>query len=87
MLMRMAHTRDAVLQYWGHRIKIARMEMDMSLNALAVKAGINGGNLSRIENGKQDAKPETRERIALALDREVIDLWAPTGSGRLARSA
>lgn len=44
---------------------------------LVVKTGINSGKISLVENGLIEAKPEEKEKLALALGVKIGDLWPP----------
>lgn len=49
------------------KLRRYRMTKGISLAAVAVAAGINGANVSRIETGQQTARPATARAIAQAL--------------------
>lgn len=72
----------------GQRIRKARKKQDLSLNRLARLAGIDAGNLSRMERGLQDASLAMKCRIATALALRVDELFPdPKTSGASADDA
>jgi len=58
----------------GKRVKIARIEQDLSQEALAEKAGLSIQFLSNIENAKSKASLATFVKIANALNLTIDDL-------------
>jgi transcriptional regulator with XRE-family HTH domain len=63
-------TRAAV----GKAVRHFRLERDETQEALAHKAGITVGHLSKIERGQANPTWETLEAIAAGLDISVSDL-------------
>lgn len=59
----------------GEAIRKARQEQDATLEKIALAAGTDAANLSRIERGKQGFTPEMLERIAKALKLPVSALY------------
>lgn len=55
-------------------IKKIRLEKGVSQKELAEKAGVSQPFIHDLENENRNAKPETMERIAAALDCSVDDL-------------
>jgi transcriptional regulator with XRE-family HTH domain len=55
----------------------------MSLEDIEKASGVQEATLSRIERGLQKPRPSTLQRIAKALDVEVVDLWTED-EGKLA---
>lgn len=51
-----------------------RNKRQLSVEALAAKAGVSPGLISLIENGKSGGSPETLEKLAAALDCEVGEM-------------
>lgn len=60
----------------GQEIRRRRKALGMTLEDLEALVGIDNGNLSRIERGKQGYTPETLEKIATALGCTVSELYA-----------
>lgn len=58
----------------GRRIKLLRRRAGMDQEELAYKCGMEFQNISRIENGRQNASILTLARIAKALEIRVKDL-------------
>ena len=54
----------------GARLRLARQRKVWSLEDLAGASGVVVATLSRLENGKQDARPSTIRKLATALDVE-----------------
>ncbi len=52
----------------GSRLRRARQRKVWSLEDLAASSGVMVATLSRLENGKQDARPSTIRKLAAALD-------------------
>lgn len=59
----------------GQAIRKARQERGITLEALALAAGTDAANLSRIERGKQGYSPDRIERIADALELPLSALY------------
>jgi transcriptional regulator with XRE-family HTH domain len=59
----------------GQIIRKARLERGITLEALALAAGTDAANLSRIERGKQGFSPDMIDRIAQALDLPLSILY------------
>ena len=57
-----------------HATRVWRQHRDLSVKALAEKAGIAPAYLSQIETGKRDGTLSTIKKIADALDVTVDDL-------------
>ena len=66
----MAHTRHA----HGPLVRALREAHGLTLIALATKAGMSTGQLSRIEHGHRRAPWEATQRLARALDVDAIYL-------------
>lgn len=49
-------------------LKDRRVELGLSLEALAKKSGVPKSTISRIELGKSEPSPATRKKLANALD-------------------
>lgn len=56
------------------RLKALRLEKKLTLQELAVKAGLNAATVSLIENGHRKAQLVTLHKLAGALDVPVQDL-------------
>ncbi len=67
---------DKGLKQIGERIRELRTARGLSVNDLAVKAGMKRPNLSRLEHGRHQPSLETLERIAEALGTSVAELVA-----------
>ncbi len=64
----------------GEAIKQLRLERGATQEDVALEAGTNAGNLSRIERCQQQPALELVEKIAAALDMTVADLYAYTAT-------
>ncbi|MFA7268083.1 MAG: helix-turn-helix transcriptional regulator [Sterolibacterium sp.] len=60
----------------GEAIRKTRQEQDATLEKIALAAGTDAANLSRIERGKQGFTPEMIEKIAKALKLPVSSLYS-----------
>lgn len=58
------------------RIKEILKENNLTIESLAEKAGVAYANVSKAINGKSNPSLETLEKIALALDAPIQDLFA-----------
>jgi len=68
---------------FGKRVRVLRKEAGLSQEELAAKADISVDFMSLIERGVNAPSFETLERLAKALDIEVVDLFNfGEGSGR-----
>ena len=52
----------------GARLRLARQRKVWTLEDLAQASGVMVATLSRLENGKQEARPSTIRKLAAALD-------------------
>jgi len=59
----------------GGEIKRRREELNMSQPQVAVRAGVAVSAVSQIENGRRSPNVSTLEKIAEALNTEVVDLF------------
>lgn len=59
----------------GAAIRKTRVDLGLKLEAVAMEAGFDAGNLSRIETGKQNPSMDRLEDIARALGVSVADLY------------
>ena len=66
----------------GCVIREIRLAKGLTLEELAYGAGTDGGNLSRIERGMQRCISELLERIAVALNVTVSELYLRAEAGR-----
>lgn len=64
----------------GEVIKQLRLERGATQEDVALEAGTNAGNLSRIERCQQQPALELVEKIAAALGMTVADLYAYTAA-------
>ncbi len=62
----------------GDAIRVRRLSKGATLEAIALEAGTNAGNLSRIERGKQRPTLELVEQIARALGTSVAEIYCET---------
>lgn len=60
----------------GEAIKQLRLAHGVTQEDVALEAGTNAGNLSRIERGQQQPSFDLVEKIAAALNTTVADLYA-----------
>jgi DNA-binding Xre family transcriptional regulator len=54
------------------KLKLARLREGLSLGEIAAKAGIDGGNLSKLENNADNVEMNTLERLADVLGYDVV---------------
>lgn len=66
----------------GSIVREIRQAKSLTLEEVAYAAGTDGGNLSRIERGRQRCIPELLERIAAALSVSVSELYLRAEAGR-----
>ena len=71
----------------GSVIREIRLAKGLTLEDVAYDAGTDGGNLSRIERGKQRCIPELLERIAATLCVTVSELYQRVEAGRVDEGA
>lgn len=69
-------TNSELQNQWGARLQELRIERGLSVRALAQKAGVDPGHLSKFENGLAGIADEGRLRIASAIGVRVEDIWA-----------
>jgi transcriptional regulator with XRE-family HTH domain len=62
--------------HWGKRIREARQERGLSVNALARMLEIDAGNLSRVERGLQRLSDDMRVRVAAGVGERVEVLFS-----------
>jgi transcriptional regulator with XRE-family HTH domain len=60
-------------------IKSKKQELGLSTRALAKIAGLDNGNIVRIEQGTRPPKPETLSKLATALQLPLADLYHLAG--------
>lgn len=65
----------------GQVIRALRSERGLTLEAVALEAETDAGNLSRIEQGKRQPSGGLLERIAKALNTSVASIYACTEGG------
>ena len=70
----------------GEAIKKLRLERGATQEDVALEAGTNAGNLSRIERCRQQPALELVEKIAAAFGMKVTDLYAYAESHQLQSS-
>ncbi|MDN5607253.1 MAG: helix-turn-helix domain-containing protein [Brevibacterium aurantiacum] len=73
----MANTEDLGARVFGARIRARRKYNDLTLNELAVRAGISRAALSKIERGEQDTSVSNAMGLSRALGVDVGELLAP----------
>lgn len=61
---------------FGEYIRRLRKERKHSIRGLASRAGLNSGELSRLENGKRNPQPDTLKALATALGVPLADMFA-----------
>ncbi|ARU26084.1 helix-turn-helix domain-containing protein [Cellvibrio sp. PSBB006] len=64
-----------ILVCFGKAVKLRRVEVDLTQEALADKAGLARSFVSGIERGATKASIESVWRLANALDCSPSDLW------------
>lgn len=67
----------------GAAIRRIREARNISLDTLALKTGLDKGNLSRIERGKQSVPTQRLEQIAAALGVAPIDVYVTADGGNV----
>lgn len=72
----MANTEDLGARVFGARIRARRKLNDLTLNELAVRAGISRAALSKIERGEQDTSVSNAMSLSRALGVDVGELLA-----------
>lgn len=72
----MAKTEDLGARVFGARIRARRKYNDLTLNELAVRAGISRAALSKIERGEQDTSVSNAMGLSRALGVDVGELLA-----------
>ena len=60
---------------FGDRLRSLRLQRGFTQEKIAEVIGISTENYSRIENGLSFPKPENIEKISLALEVEVLELF------------
>ncbi len=55
-------------------LRATRIGKGLSINGLARKANMSGGNVSRLESGKRRGRPETWAVLAEALECDITAL-------------
>jgi transcriptional regulator with XRE-family HTH domain len=73
-MLLVAQRRRHVTRRIGVRIRRIREQQQLTLTALAAKAGYTKGSLSKIEHGKVNVPVETLDRLADALGVSLEDL-------------
>lgn len=73
----MANTEELGAQVFGARIRARRKYSGLTLNELAVRAGISRAALSKIERGEQDTSVSNAMGLSQALGVDVGELLAP----------
>ena len=58
----------------GARIRLARVELGLTLRSLATECGMDKGSLSRVETGQLGMRPETMRRVAERLGLPLADV-------------
>lgn len=62
------------MRWIGEKIKIKRLELEMTQDDLATKSGLPQSHISRLEHGQHSPSHRTLERIAEALQVQIGDL-------------
>lgn len=70
---------DDVKRLFGYNLKRLRKNKKMSQMQLAETVGMTFTFISDIENGKKWVSPESVEKLAVALDIEIYNLFLPEG--------
>ena len=60
---------------FGRRVKELRLEMGLSQEALAFKAGIDRTYMTGVENGKRNVSIQNIEKVIKALDVPIPDFF------------
>jgi len=71
---------EAILNKVSNNIKRLRKEKGKTLKALAEKAGLSAGYLSRVENAQKVPNFSTIVKIGLALEVSISDLFLDSGN-------
>ncbi len=59
----------------GEKIKKLRMKKNMSQNDLAIECNFEKASMSRLESGRSNPTIRTLQKICLALDIHIIELF------------
>jgi len=59
----------------GQRIKVLRKEIELSQEALALKAEVDRTYVTDVENGRRNVSVEILERLIKALDVSIADFF------------
>ena len=65
----------------ARNVRKIRVKRGLSQENLAVDAGISGTYLNAIERGIKNPTVDVLERLAAALDAEIVDFFAPSLAG------
>jgi transcriptional regulator with XRE-family HTH domain len=63
-----------IAQILGNNIKKRRQKLQMTQSDLAVRSGLHRSYLAGIESGKRNVSLKTIQKLAQALEMQVIDL-------------
>ena len=66
---------DREFKKLGKKIRSLRAELGMSQLDLELASGINRTEISRIENGQKNLELITLVKLAIGLEKEMIDLF------------
>lgn len=73
--MAMTQERSPLFVRWGNQVRKLRKEQELTVAALARRADVDLGTISRVERGLVNASEQTREQIAKALGVTTGDIW------------
>lgn len=66
----------------GTAIRLRRNALGLTLEQVALAAGTDAGNLSRVERGVQKASAELVEQVAVALGTNAATILGEAGGGK-----
>jgi transcriptional regulator with XRE-family HTH domain len=69
------HKRPPAYARLGSRLRARRLQLELSLGAVARMTGLPKGNLCSYEFGSLVPGPKILGRLATALDLNIVDLW------------
>jgi transcriptional regulator with XRE-family HTH domain len=77
-MKRRAAKKESARARFARHLKARRLELLMSQEQLAEESGLHRTYVGSVERGERNISIDNMERIASALDCDVIDLLAPT---------
>jgi len=72
------------MEVLGARLRNRRYELGLTLEEVAERAEVDFSNLSRLERGRQNARPGTIRKLAVALDLPMNEIVASLAADKAA---